>query len=581
MAAAQSLERAQQQTEELCAAAIRALSGEPDLHFRGGRLHHAGRRLPAFAPHLHPAVGEDDFVSFRGAADGLALRLAFSDAALQRSQCPDEPTARVLFSLLEQMRVEALADPQMPGVRHNLAHRFEQWSLAFHHSGLTETLSGLTVYTLAQMVRARVLGGGVLPHTEDLIETTRGRLAGLIGHELAALRRHRDEQAAYGTAARAIAERVATLLHGLAAQAGGLKPSAREADESNAHRFSLWLALDADLEASDAAAPVASTSRSEVLDGAGGRYRAFTTAYDREHPAATLVRPELLREYRERLDAQVAQSGLNVGRLARQLKAVLAEPQQDGTEGAQEEGRIDGARLAQLITSPAERRLFRADRVEPVAHTALTLLIDCSGSMKQHTLPLAMLVDVMARALEAAGATSEVLGYTTGAWNGGRALRDWQRAGRLPQPGRLNERCHLVFKDADTSWRRARLAIAALLKADLFREGLDGEAVEWAAMRLLARPEPRRVLMVLSDGCPMDRATQLANDNTYLGQHLLQVVQRLEQAGPAESLQVFGVGVGLDLSMFYSRCQAIDFGAGLGHATLDEIVGLVGGRRRR
>ena len=191
---------------------------------------------------------------------------------------------------------------------------------------------------------------------------------------------------------------------------------------------------------------------------------------------------------------------------------MLAEPTHDGWEGAQEEGRIDGARLAQLIISPAERRLFRADRIEPVAHTALSFLIDCSGSMKTHAEPVAMLVDVMARALEMAGATSEILGFTTGAWNGGRAMRDWKRAGQPRHPGRLNERCHLIFKDADTPWRRARPAIGALLKADLFREGVDGEAVDWACARLHDRPEPRKILVVISDGCPMDSATQLAND---------------------------------------------------------------------
>ena len=198
--------------------------------------------------------------------------------------------------------------------------------------------------------------------------------------------------------------------------------------------------------------------------------------------------------------------------------------------------------------------------------------------MKAHAEPVAMLVDVMARALEMAGATSEILGFTTGAWNGGRTMRDWKRAGQPRHPGRLNERCHLIFKDADTAWRRARPAIGALLKADLFREGFDGEAVDWAVARLHDRPEPRKILIVVSDGCPMDSATQLANDATYLDQHLLQVVQRHEQAGV---VQIFGVGVGLDLSVFYSRCQAIDLEPGLRPEVLREIVALIAGSRRR
>mgnify|MGYP002622802024 CR=1 FL=1 len=570
MSEAQALERERQRIEELCAAAIRALAGQGDLHFRGGRLHRGLAKLPAFAPHLHPALEDgDDFASFRGAADGLALRLAHSDPALHQSLVPEDVHARLIFELLEQIRVESLVDPQMPGVGRNLAHRFERWSLAFHHSGLTETLSGLILYTVAQVAHARVHGVGVLEATEDLIETTRGKLVSMIGPDLAALRRTREDQAAYAPHAKAIAERIATLLRGLAEEAGD------DDGDDRPIRFSLWMDFDA---RQDDGPEVAVTERSQALDDAGGGYRVFTTAYDQQHHAADLVRAELLREYRERLDACIAESGLNARALARQLKAVLAEPTHDGWDGAQEEGRIDGARLAQLVVSPAERRLFRDDRIEPVAHTALTFLIDCSGSMKQHAESVAMMVDTFARALEMAGATSEILGFTTGAWNGGRAARDWKRAGQPRHPGRLNERCHLVFKDADTAWRRARPAIGALLKADLFREGFDGEAVDWAVTRLLARDEPHRILIVVSDGCPMDGATQLANDATYLDQHLLQVVQRHEQAG---AVQILGVGVGLDLSVFYSRCQAIDLDRGPRPEVMREIVNLIAGSRRR
>ncbi len=569
-------EREQQRVEELCAAAIRALSGQGDLHFRGGRLHRGLQKLPAFAPHLHPTLDDDDFASFRGAADGLALRLAHSNPALHQSLCPADVNARLVFEMLEQIRVEALVDAQMPGVRRNLAHRFEQWSLAFHDSGLTETLSGLILYTLAQISHARVHGVAVLEATEDMIETTRGKLVSMIGHDLAALRRVRDDQATYGGHAKAIAERIADLLHGLAERDGVDEDDEDGNDKDDSPiRFSLWMDFDAQQDDGPA---VAVTERSKALDAAGGGYRIFTTTYDQQHDTTELVRTELLREFRERLDRRIAESGLNASALARQLKAVLAEPTHDGWEGAQEEGRIDGARLAQLIISPAERRIFRADRIEPVAHTALTFLIDCSGSMKTHAEPVAMLVDVMARALEMAGATSEILGFTTGAWNGGRAMRDWKRAGQPRHPGRLNERCHLIFKDAETPWRRARPAIGALLKADLFREGVDGEAVDWAIARLHDRPEPRKILVVISDGCPMDSATQLANDPTYLDQHLLQVVQKHEQAG---IVQIFGVGVGLDLSVFYSRCQAIDLEPGLRPEVLREIVALIAGSRRR
>ena len=237
------------------------------------------------------------------------------------------------------------------------------------------------------------------------------------------------------------------------------------------------------------------------------------------------------------------------------------------------------------MASPTERRLFRTEHLEPQARCALTLLIDCSGSMKQHVNNTALLADVLARTLEQVGVAVEVLGYTTATWNGGRVSKAWQSAGRPPHPGRLNELRHLVFKDAGTSWRRSRLGLAALQKPDLYREGVDGEAVDWACTRLRAQDTTlcgheidRRLLLVLSDGSPMDTATHLANDVHYLDHHLRQVVERQEAQGGVE---ILGLGVGLDLSPFYSRCQALDPAATISHATLGEVMELMSGRRHR
>ena len=566
--------RRQQRVEELCAAAIRALSGLPELHFRGRRLHRGRQALPLFAPHLHPSHEEDDFGSFRGAADGLALRLTRSDCALHRSLCPIEPVQRLLFELLEQFRAEALVPPVLCGVRRNLRHRHEAWSLGLHHTGLTDSASGLLLYTVAQICRSRVTGEPVVEATEDLIEATRAGIAPLLGHDLAGLRRHRHDQATYARHALALARRVATLLREAGHEAGG---HASGTDPKDAERaaFSLVMALDAQV---DDGIKAGVAGRSRVLEEAQGQYRIFTTAYDRELRAAEQVRRELLRKYREQLDRHVAAQGVNIPRLARELKALLAEPEQDGWTGGQEQGRIDGRRLAQLVASPTERRLFRTERSEPRAHCVLSILIDCSGSKRQHIEALAMIVDVLLRALEQAGVATELLGFSTGAWNGGRAHRDWHRVGRPAHPGRLNEACHLVFKDADTSWRRARPGIAALLKGDLFREGIDGEAVDWACRRLNARDEARRLLIVVSDGCPMDCATHLANDAQYLDQHLKDVVARHEGE---HRVRIHGLGVGLDLSPYYARSQALDLSAPPGNGVFRDILELIGGHRRR
>ena len=573
----QALARHQQQVEELCAAAIRALAGEADLHFRGRRLHRGRRALPIYAPHLHPDLERDDFASFRGAADGLALRLAHSDAALHARLAPADPVERSLFDLLEQYRVESRVDEAMPGVRRNLRHRHEAWSLGFHHAGLTETARGLLVYTIAQTCRARVTGDPVVEETEDLLEATRFGLGPALGTALAGLRRERADQAAYAIHALAIAGHVAALL-----KAGGETAAlddnedATEAD-LDAARSVFGLILEHDGEANERFA-LAVSGASRVLDAAGGDYRVFTTAYDHELAAGELARPAALDEYRARLDRLIAGQGVNVARLARDLRALLAAPVVDGWDDGQEEGRIDGRRLARLVASPTERRLFRSERIEPHADCALAFLVDCSGSMKAHIETLTVMLDVFARALEQAGVASEILGFTTGAWNGGRARRDWLHAGRPAHPGRLNEASHLVFKPFDRSWRRARPGIAALLKGDLFREGIDGEAVDWAARRLGAREEARRILVVVSDGSPMDSATALANDPYYLDQHLRDVVQRHERSGVIE---VLGIGVGLDLSPYYERSLVLDLAGAIGNAMFREAMEMLAGRHRR
>ena len=574
MSEAQQLARRQQRVEELCAGAIRALSGEADLHFRGRRLHRGTLRLPLFAPHLHPAIESDDFGSFRGAADGLALRLSLSDAALHARLCPTDPVERLVFELLEQIRVESLAPVGLAGVAHNLRHRFEQWSRAFHRSRLTDSTRGILLYTVAQVCRARLTGEPVLDETEDLMEATRAALAPTMGSDLAGLRRQRHDQVAYALHALAIARLVSEMLRSADAEEGE-RNDAVDADDSERAAFSLVMDLDARVEEGIAAAV---SGHSRVFEAAQAQYRIYTTAYDRKVQATALARAEVLQEHRVQLDKLVAASGLNLARLARELKAILAQPAQDGWDSAMEEGRIDGRRLAQLIASPTERRLFRSEHIEPQADCVLAFLVDCSGSMKQHIEPLATLLDVFMRALEQAGVAGELLGFSTGAWNGGRARRDWLAAGRPPLPGRLNELSHIVFKDADTRWRRARVGIAALLKADLFREGIDGEAVDWAVARLEARPEARKLLVVLSDGCPMDGATTLANDAYYLDNHLKQVLQRHERAGRVE---MGALGVGLDLSPFYSRCQALELGATASPALLRDMLQLLTRPARR
>ena len=563
--------------DALHAATVRALTGDAALHYSNGRLCRNMKPLPIHAQHLRTTAAGDTFTSLRGAADGAALRVRHSDTGLHRRLLPDGSVERLLFELLEQLRCESLMPEGMPGLVQNLRTRFEAWSRAMHRSGIVDGHLGLLLYTVAQMCWSRLSGWPVLEETEGLIEATRASIAPVIGVSLAGMRRTRSDQRAFAHYALELARQISEMID--AERAAGLPDEAedQQKDEAARNAFSLFLDFD---DGDEEGITLAHTGESRVLGASEQGYRVFTTRYDHEAYAGTLVRKALLAEYRERLDGRIVAQALNVPRLARALKAALAVPQRDGWSFGEEHGRIDGRRLAQLVSSPAERRLFRLEQHTLVAESMVSFLIDCSGSMRAQIEPVAMLIDVLTRALDSAGIASEVLGFTTGAWNGGRARLDWLAHGRPRHPGRLTEVSHLLFKDAETSWRRARGDIAALLKGDLFREGVDGEAVEWACNRLRARAVNRRILIVVSDGSPMDAATNQANDAYYLDNHLKQVIGVQQAAGDVE---VLGLGVGLDLSPYYRHSLAVDLSVPPDMTMLAEIVGFIGkgGRRAR
>ncbi|MCQ4271261.1 cobalamin biosynthesis protein CobT [Pseudomonas kuykendallii] len=573
---AQRLEKRQQQVEELCAAVLRALAASPRLRYRGNRLELAGRAFPIRAPHLHPEFARDDFRSFRGVADSLALRLRHSDRALHRSRMPASPIERLVFDLLEQLRCEALVSEQLPGVRHNLMHRFSQWAEQFIDSGQLENHLGLMLFTLALMSWRLLCNGHTPERIQDLLEAPRMGLLGQFGAEFGLLRKTRHDQAAFATHALNIAFCIAALIDQLEQQLGSADERRDTASEKSLAAFALLLENDGG-EDGDGGGIAGANDRAGAQDGF--RYRVFSRDHDVEQVVGKRVRAELLLELRQRLDQRILRQGLNLQRLARQLSALLAAPRLQGWEFAQEEGRLDGGRLSRLVTNPNQRDLFRREPLRPHSECVVTFLIDNSGSMRTHIESLALLVDCLSRALELAGAKTEILGFTTGQWNGGRPFKRWRGQGSPADPGRLNELCHMIYKDADTPWRRARPAIAGLLKSDLFREGVDGEALLWARQRLRQRNEPRRLLIVISDGCPMDSATHQANREDILDLHLRQVARQIEDEG---EIELYALGVGLDLSAYYRHSLELDLQQGVENALFGEVLGLLGrGRARR
>ncbi len=415
---------------EICAATARALSNEPQLHYRGDRLYRGTSPVNIYASHLRLPKEDSNFTAKRGNIDAISLRLQYSDSTLHQQLCPEEPIARLLFEQLEQFRVETFTPDSMPGMATNIEHAFMRWAEQFYQSGLANTRLGILLYTVALITRSRLTAKSVPAHHEDFIEATRAAIVPVIGTALTGLRRERNNQQDYAVHALCLAHTVSNMLQAEMEQSS----DSTENDETDKvlHAFSLLLDFD---DGESEAVAIASSGQSRTFTEIHQGYQVYTTQYDREIAAASLVRKALLVEYREKLDQRIRHQGVNIRHLARQLSTVLNIPQRDGWLYGEEEGYIDGRRLSQLISSPKERRLFCAEQYKPTANAIVSFLIDCSGSMREHIENVTIIVDILVKALGLANITSEVLGFTTNAWNGGKAYSDWQKQGVQPLRG--------------------------------------------------------------------------------------------------------------------------------------------------
>lgn len=538
------------------------MTGDDSLQWSGQTLYRGTHPLPQLAAHHSdvPLLQTDQ----RGLLDSMGLRLHLSDEAWHQQNLPKDPVERMVFELLEQLRVESLVPEAWPGARENMRQRFLHWCQAFMDSGLTESSLGILLFTVAVTAWSRLTGHEIPESMGDLVESTRLSMAAQLGQQWVQLRRLRQEQQ-FVTPALAVSRWV-----GQAVRAA--QEEAPRGAGSPKRRGNFALPLHFESQSLDEL-PMAQSGDSRAWASTAQSYRVFTREFDREAAASELIRAVQLAQFREQMDEELARSGLqHAGRLARYLQQRLATSQRDGWSFAQEEGYLDGNRLSQLVTDPQQRAIFKDEMQRPINETAVTILMDCSGSMKAYAKPLSLLLDVLGRALEMAGVVVEILGFSSQAWNGGRARKQWQRAGRPEFPGRLNERLHIVFKDGAKPWRQGRQGVAALRKPDIFREGIDGEAVEWACQRLMARSTRRRILLVISDGCPMDTATHQCNDEHYLDQHLRQVLAARERMG---DVKVCALGVGLDLGVFYRQRLAIDLLQDIDEALLFSVAELL------
>lgn len=461
-------------------------------------------------PHLAMSLADLDTATRRGVVDALAVRVRYSDRSLHLDLSPDDALERIVFDIAEQCRCEA-ATP-LPGVRANMAFSFDRWTETAMAEGLTESGVGLLVFTISHMLRYRLTGQAihhtVAPAVDEVIETTRGNLSRLVGYALKPLRDLSDDQAAFAEPALEIARLVAEM-------AGDAE--VRQQQESTRHRLLApvdWETLDHELAESQARSAVAATDRA---------YRVYTSANDTQVHGHDLYPMAVLRRLRRRLEELEQAQAVSPARIAQRIRPLLASWDDSAWSTAQEDGLLDTSRLATIVADSSNRSIHRTPHRRPATDAVVTFLIDNSGSMKvQRYESMTILVDTMARAIDLAGARTEILGFTTASWSGGVSRREWTESGQPDSPGRLADRQHIVYKSADETWRQTRTSIAALLKTDHYREGLDGEAVEWALTRLANRPEYRRMLVLISDGLPMETSTNSVNGDSYLVDHLRQ-----------------------------------------------------------
>jgi cobaltochelatase CobT len=301
-------------------------------------------------------------------------------------------------------------------------------------------------------------------------------------------------------------------------------------------------------------------------------YKAFTTKHDEEIAATELCDEEELTRLRAYLDQQLLHLQGAVTKLANRLQRRLMAQQSRSWDFDQEEGLLDAARLARIVVSPGTSLSYKIERDTEFRDTVVTLLIDNSGSMRGRPISIAAIsADIMARTLERCGVKTEILGFTTRAWKGGQAREAWLAAGRPPGPGRLNDLRHILYKAADEPWRRARKSLGLMMREGLLKENIDGEALLWAHSRLIGRPEERKILMVISDGAPVDDSTLSVNNGAYLERHLRQVIGWIENRSPVE---LCAIGIGHDVTRYYAKAVTIMDAEQLGGTMVEQLAGL-------
>ena len=588
------------------AGATRAIAedGEAEVVFASdasGQAPGKVARVVSPGPGLEPRL----VAEARGAADALALRLRHHDPRLHAARAPlSDSDARAVFDALESARVEALGAKAMDGVRANLGDLAEARVRldAITRARTAEEVPLATAVGL--LARQRLTGEAPPQAARNGLELIAPWIEEKAGAELDALALTIDDQASFATLSRRLLEDLELAVEESADEQpdeGGDEDQGEDqgpdqeddADADDSGGDMEMRSEDAEREegedeSADSEADVdegeatsgqesaedarANAQRRNWLDEPVTDYRPFTTRFDEMVTAGELCDEEELSRLRAYLDQQMLSLGGVVTRLANRLQRRLMAQQARSWDFDQEEGLLDAARLARVITSPGHSLSYKIERETEFKDTVVSLLIDNSGSMRGRPISIAATcADVLARTLERCGVATEILGFTTRGWKGGQSRELWLSDGRPPNPGRLNDLRHIVYKRADEPYRHSRRSLGLMMREGLLKENIDGEALLWAHARLLARPEERRILLVISDGAPVDDSTASANGGTYLEKHLRRVIGWIEGRS---TIELAAIGIGHDVTRYYARAVTIMDAEQLGGALIEQLAAL-------
>jgi cobaltochelatase CobT len=503
----------------------------------------------------------------RAFGDRLAIRQRFHEPDAYRRHRPADPVAAEVFASLEDARLDAIGSRWMAGVARNL----------LAHPGAAN--DG------ARWLAFQVFAGRPAPSVKEaMVDGVARALPSSLVDDLSGLAAHVENHARFAAAAAEWAHTAAPHIPhvvppGDAWKRVGLSTryvSRPLPDRGDPGGTRAPLRKERRTAESQNTGRVSGAAVSPGEDAPFSGYRAYTTAHDRVVNAADLASREELARFRAKLDTELTSVRSVIARLAKRLLRVLMARQVREWRFDLDEGQLDGSRLAGLVASRGRARPFKQESESPFPSTVVSLLIDHSGSMRGRPMLIAALtVEIFARVLERCGVKCEVLGFTTREWDGGEPARDWAANGYPEHPGRLNALEHIVIKSADVPWRRARVALGLFLHDEMLKENIDGEALLWAHGRLLQRSEARRILVVVSDGTPMDEATMAANGHEYLEGHLQAVVRDIEMRSP---VQLAAIGIGHDVSSFYRNATRVARIEQLGPALTAKLTSLLADR---